>query len=148
MEKMRGIFPVLFALVLARGIVLVPVHEARAEFPKPTDGICPCCGHVGLKTSELSSPYGFPMDKYVCPSCCYSSIWDGSSLFDETCCIISNEWSVDEQKGTHYHKCTTGYPCSRREDGSHLRAEVDAALMRKLQSRPFAIIVLADNGSR
>ena len=67
MEKMRGIFPVLFALVLALGIVLVPVQEARAEFPKPTDGICPCCGHVGLKTSELSSPYGFPMDKYVCP---------------------------------------------------------------------------------
>ncbi len=32
--------------------------------------------------------------------------------------------------------------------GSHLRVEVDAALMRKLQSRPFAIIVLADNGSR
>ena len=32
--------------------------------------------------------------------------------------------------------------------GSHLRVEVDAALVRKLQSRPFAIIVLADNGSR
>ena len=32
--------------------------------------------------------------------------------------------------------------------GNRLRAEVDAALVRKLQSRPFAIIVLADNGSR
>ena len=32
--------------------------------------------------------------------------------------------------------------------GNRLRTEVDAALVRKLQSRPFAIIVLADNGSR
>ena len=32
--------------------------------------------------------------------------------------------------------------------GSHLRVEVDPALVRKLQSWPFAIIVLADNGSR
>lgn len=32
--------------------------------------------------------------------------------------------------------------------GNRLRAEVDASLVRKLQSRSFAIIVLADNGSR
>ena len=115
MEKLRRIFPVLLVLVLVLGIVLVPVQEARAVFPKPTDGICPCCGHVGLKTPAFSDPYGFPMDKYVCPSCCYSSIWDGSSLFDETYCVFSYEWSVDEQKGTHYHKCT-GYHCSQRAD--------------------------------
>ena len=103
MEKMRRIFPGLFVLVLALLVVLLPVREARA-YDEPKDLVCPQCGG----TLEVIPSYvEINFNAYRCTNCCYNGDWaDGGSKLSEFTCSWKSEWSIDNEKGTHYHECS------------------------------------------
>jgi len=113
MEKMRRIFPVLFALVLVLGIMIVP---ASADCPV-VDGTCPCCGSSNITLDVVTTPEDDVITDFKCYSCCYDFIYFlGTDSYNEAG-ICTWEWCIDKENGNHYQYCSK---CkNKKNEGPH-----------------------------